>query len=79
MWRLSGIHRHVSLLVKPATHIADFTVRTPLTFKYGSTETGGSGAGGTAAAELVGAKLEVEVMVAGPSNEELAGRPCVNS
>lgn len=30
MWRLSGIHRHVNLLVKPPTHIADYTVRTPL-------------------------------------------------
>lgn len=31
-WWLSGIPRDVTLLAKPATHIADYAVTTPLTF-----------------------------------------------
>ncbi|GIL52349.1 hypothetical protein Vafri_8240 [Volvox africanus] len=69
MWRLSGIHRDVQLLVKPAVHITDFTVRTPLTFEYG--EDVGCG-GDLTPGSLRGAKLEVEVLLGGPSAEELA-------
>lgn len=37
MWRMSGIHRDVSLLFKPQeAHIADFSVSTPLTFQASS-------------------------------------------
>ena len=45
MWRLSGIHRDVFLLLKPIkSHIADFTVATPLSF--GKIPARGHGAGG---------------------------------
>ncbi|PNH12217.1 Beta-galactosidase [Tetrabaena socialis] len=75
MWRLSGIHRDVRLLLKPPTHITDFTVRTPLAFEYGSNSSSdGGGAGGDhAGGVLCGARLELEVLVAGPSAEELKG------
>ncbi|KAG2489983.1 hypothetical protein HYH03_011612 [Edaphochlamys debaryana] len=65
MWRLSGIHRDVQILIKPAVHITDFTVRTPLTFEYG-----GDGLGGVPGV-LRAARLEVDVLLAGPSVEEL--------
>ena len=36
-WWLSGISRDVALLAKPANHIADFAVTTPLTFAAADT------------------------------------------
>ncbi len=61
MWRLSGIHRDVRLLVKPAVHITDLTVRTPLSFARPAGPPCEAGAGGTVAAELCAAGLEVGV------------------
>ncbi|KAG2426464.1 hypothetical protein HXX76_011694 [Chlamydomonas incerta] len=92
MWRLSGLHRPVRLLLKPPVHVTDFAVRTPLAFDYGGGGGGGTAAaaggaaavaagggaaaaagGGAAAAApaLLSARLEVDVFVAGPSEEEL--------
>eukprot|EP00887_Chlorella_sp_A99_P002901 scaffold6.g2901.t1 len=59
MWRMSGIHRDVLLLLKPADHICDFQVRTPLEF---DPETG----------LLAAARLEVEVSVESSSGEAAA-------
>ncbi|GFR49336.1 hypothetical protein Agub_g11298 [Astrephomene gubernaculifera] len=90
MWRLSGIHRAVRLLVKPAVHITDFTVRTPLCFDFGgacnegaagaaaaaatgaATAFSPTGSGGSASGVLRGARLELEVLVGGSSEQELA-------
>ncbi|GLI68193.1 hypothetical protein VaNZ11_012533 [Volvox africanus] len=69
MWRLSGIHRDVQLLVKPAVHITDFTVSTPLTFEYGEDVGGGCD---RAPGSLRGAKLEMDVLLEGPSAGALA-------
>lgn len=41
-WWLSGISRDVLLVAKPATHISDFRVLTPLTFADGSLELTGA-------------------------------------
>uniref|UniRef100_A0A1D1ZZ97 beta-galactosidase n=1 Tax=Auxenochlorella protothecoides TaxID=3075 RepID=A0A1D1ZZ97_AUXPR len=49
MWRLPGLHRSVYVLHKPATHITDFAVQTPLTFDD--------------KAKLTDARLEVQVDV----------------
>lgn len=59
MWRMSGIHRDVYVLVKPAVHIADFYVQTPLEFSEFSQ------------GELSGARLEIEVDLEAPSSEIL--------
>ncbi len=63
MWRMSGIHRHVTITSKPASaHITDFAVRTPLIF--------GTGAD---AGKLLSARLEVDVKLEGSSQELLGG------
>ncbi|GAX79960.1 hypothetical protein CEUSTIGMA_g7399.t1 [Chlamydomonas eustigma] len=47
MWRLSGIHRHVHLLLKPQrAWIADYSVRTPLLFAENATLRRGNGISG---------------------------------
>lgn len=52
MWRLSGLHRDVTLTTKPGAHIADFHVSTPLTFLPPVSQAAG-GAPQLAAAQLV--------------------------
>ncbi len=81
MWRLSGIHRSVTLLAKPsAAFIADYAVRTPLTFSASDPAARGSGIGGgggdgtssggvAQGPELTAAALEVDVYLT------LAGGP----
>lgn len=62
MWRMSGIHRDVTLLAKPAVaHISDFAVRTPLAFSKAGR------------AELASARLELDVHVTAGSAEQLPG------
>jgi beta-galactosidase/beta-glucuronidase len=68
MWRLSGLHRSVELLLKPrAARVADFSARTPLEFSGGGRGGGGGGGGGAAAAasssqaEVASAALEADV------------------
>ncbi|CAL8464023.1 g3558 [Coccomyxa elongata] len=57
-WWLSGIYRDVFLLSKPATHISDFLVRTPLTFdEHG---------------DLQSARLEAEVQLVTPKLSSFA-------
>ena len=77
MWRLSGIHRDVSLLCKPAkARIADFKVTTPLWFGGGPEASayqvlntcrrmtaGGAITIGGEGTELLSARLDVEVRV----------------
>lgn len=53
MWRLSGIQRAVRLLTKPPSHITDFSIATPLTFKPAE--------GSASGVELAGARLELAV------------------
>lgn len=61
MWRMSGIHRDVLLLVKPAAaHVTDLAVRTPLTFDH-------------ATAKLLTAELAADVSLTGASQHELEG------
>lgn len=63
MWRMSGIHRPVYLLAKPATaYISDFSVATPLTFKAKSGE-GSEAEGNESGPELASARLEVAVQL----------------
>ena len=64
-WWLSGLYRDVWLLAKPATHIADFFVRTPLEL------TPASGPGG--APTITKAWVDADVHLVGPSPEALAG------
>ncbi len=77
MWRLSGLHRHVTLTTKPATHIADMHLATHLTFGAAAAgHAAAAAANGAAAAaqpplhpppgprvELTGAELTVTVHV----------------
>jgi len=64
-WWLSGLYRDVWLLAKPATHIADFFVRTPLELAPG----GGPGGAPT----VTKAWVDADVHLVGPSPEALAG------
>lgn len=58
MWWLSGIHRDVYLQFKPTCYIADYSIKTPLTF---DTETN----------KLVEASLNVEIDICGTTEAEL--------
>ncbi|KAK9846491.1 hypothetical protein WJX81_005231 [Elliptochloris bilobata] len=57
-WWLSGLHRDVFLLAKPAIHISDFFVRTPLEFSE--------------AGALQSAWLEVDVQLVAPASSDFA-------
>ncbi len=64
MWRLSGLHRHVTLHVRHGTHVTDFALATRLTFADDDhTLESEKGAGG-----LVSAHLDVTVMVVSVTN-----------
>ena len=64
-WWLSGLYRDVWLLAKPATHIADFFVRTPLELAPGA---GPGGVPGVAKAWV-----DADIHLVGPSRDALAG------
>jgi beta-galactosidase len=65
-WWLSGLYRDVWLLAKPAVHISDFFVRTPL-------ELGPPTAPGSTAPSVTKAWVDVDVHLVGPTREALAG------
>lgn len=84
MWRLSGIHRPVELLCKPAVHISDFSVTTPLVFaptaeplkpSPAGSAVGVQGSAGPAPVRggLVSARLQVTVHLTAPTPEALTG------
>ncbi|KAF5831795.1 galactose-binding domain-like protein [Dunaliella salina] len=65
MWRTSGIHRDVLICTKPALHVSDIAVTTPLGF--GSVN--GAAEGGP---PLTMARLESLIYLEGPSDEALS-------
>lgn len=62
MWRMSGIHRDVHFMSKPAVHISDVHVCTPLTFE--------SPLAGSPPV-LAAAQLQLEVRLSGPRDDAL--------
>ncbi|KAL6763467.1 glycosyl hydrolases family 2, TIM barrel domain-containing protein, partial [Haematococcus lacustris] len=70
MWRLSGLHRDVTLLIKPQAFIADISLATPLRFEPNAVAT--AGANPPTLPTLVSARLEIEVAVVAPSLDHLS-------
>jgi beta-galactosidase len=65
MWRLSGLHRDVLLISKPAAAaITDFEVRTPLKFT-GKSPSAVAGGGGRSGLVEAGLEIDVQLEVAG--------------
>lgn len=76
MWRLSGLHRDVLLLTKPASAaIVDYAVRTPLAWAAaaGGSGTASSGEGGGGGAPLSEARLEIDVRLEASESDLISG------